>query len=355
MEIASEMKQFLNLYSESLKHFTLCIVCNKKSGLSSSIEKSSEYFSDDEFEEIVSMFSTLDMEMEFFLNEDDFIKFILKDQSSRRFVVYNAAQSGNGPGRKSLIPAFCNLHEIPVAGSNAYVVALCRHKYHTNRLLSAANFPVPFSSVYTDKINDQYLPFENQKIILKPIYESASIGIDVNSIIIFTLEERIKELIKKKQESLKQPIMLQQFIDGYEVEIPVFSYRKRVVCFHPIGISLDSNYYMGDRILDYESVYFDRYNFYDFQTIDIPKEKLIKTAKEVTLYLGIEGLGRIDFRIGKKGDFYITDVSTNPHFVKHSSIHYAFKQSSMCENNIARAIVCGALSKMNIDYVSAQN
>jgi D-alanine-D-alanine ligase len=104
---------------------------------------------------------------------------------------------------------------------------------------------------------------------------------------------------------------------------------------------------MGEQILNYELVYFDRYQFYDFTAISVLSEQLIQNAKKAALYLGIEGLGRIDFRIHSKEEkFYITDVSTNPHFVTHSAVHFAFQQSSLCDSDIVKAIICCALSKL---------
>jgi D-alanine-D-alanine ligase len=354
-DIVAQINSLFTSYSDLLSGFILCIVCNTKNVDSQSDIMSTEYFSESEFEEIVSLFSCLNMNMEFFLNEDEFIRFILNRHSLTNLVVYNAAQSGKGAGRKSLIPAFCNLHNIPCTGSNAYVASLCRHKYHVNKLLSAASFPVPPSWLYINGIQDKDTPSENQKIILKPVYESASIGIDDDSIIQYSGDEKTFAIIYKKQQFLEEPIMLQQFINGFEVEVPVLAYNGTVIGFPPVGISINDTYLLDDQILNYELVYFDRYQFYDFMKIDSLSKQLVQIAKEAAFYLGIEGLGRIDFRIHPQGNFFITDVSTNPHFVKHSSVHFAFQQSGLSDNDIVRAVVCCALSKLCDNHASDQN
>ena len=345
-DIITKVNTLFASYSKLLPDFSLCVVCNTKTIKTQADIMSTEYFSENEFEEIVSLFSSLNMEMEFFLNEDDFIRFIVNKQSLRHLVVYNAAQSGRGAGRKSLIPAFCNFYKIPCTGSNAYVVSLCRHKYHVNKLLSTASFSVPSSWLYINGIQDKNTPNENQKVILKPVYESASIGINNSSVIQYSNNKKILETIYKKQLSLEQPIMLQQFIEGFEVEIPVLSYNGVVIAFPPVGISINDIQLLGDLILNYELVYFDRYQFYDFTANSAFNGKLVQVAREATLFLGIEGLGRIDFRIQPNGNFYITDVSTNPHFVTHSSVHYAFQLNNLQSSDIATAIICCALSKL---------
>jgi len=211
----------------------------------------------------------------------------------------------------------------------------------------AGSFSVPSTWLYINDIQDKDIPNENEKIILKPIYESSSIGIDNESVIKYNRNEKILAIIRKKQHNLKQPIMLQQFISGFEVEVPVISYNGIVIGFPPVGISLNDTHLMGDQILNYELVYFDRYQFYDFTTISMLSEQLTQNAKKAALYLGIEGLGRIDFRIHSKEEkFYITDVSTNPHFVTHSAVHFAFQQSGLCDSDIVKAVICCALSKL---------
>ena len=346
MNIFDKVKVLIETYSESLKMFTLCIVCNTKSAQAIPSNRDTEYFSDDEFEEIISMFTMLGMNMEFFLNENDFIQFVLNDKSERRLVVYNAAQSGKGPGRKSLLPSFCNLHKILIAGSNAYVVSLCRHKYHTNKLLSAASFPVPRSWIYANRLLDLDKPDKGQKIILKPLYESASIGVDSDSVVHFSDDDQMQKMLRKRQTMMEQPIMLQQFIEGYEVEVPILSYSGSIVCLPPIGISLGATPLMNNQILDYETVYFDKYRFYDFRSIGVVSDLISKTAEEIALYLGIEGLGRVDFRVKRDFSFFVTDVSTNPHFIEHSSTYHAFRLLGMNRDDIAKVVICEALSKI---------
>ncbi|MDR2870860.1 MAG: hypothetical protein LBV04_10450 [Deferribacteraceae bacterium] len=350
-KIATLLDNLFMSQSELLSNFTLCIVCNKKETQHSSLLES-EYFSDIEFEEIVHLFTSLGMATEFFLNEDEFIKFVLNN-SNKQLVTYNAAQSGRGAGRKSLVPAFCNMHNIPYTGSNAYVVSLCRHKYHTNKLLSSVGFPVPQSWLYNGGFTGKITPCEGQKIILKPIYESASVGINNDSILTFNNNKELIKIIQNKQDLHKQPILLQTFLSGFEIEVPILSFNLEVNSLLPVGISLDGIQLLGENILDYERVYFDKYEFYDFSQNTLGNT-LIDVAQNVARFLGIEGLGRVDFRTDKTGQFYITDVSTNPHFVTHSSVSYAFKNLGFSSIDIARTIVCSALSK-NSNQNSDQN
>jgi len=343
------LKILWNETYEALMKKRIFIVCNTKSESHITVPEQSkiatEYFSDDEFEEIASMFAALDIPMDFFTYEDNFIRHILNNPNEKwsDYLVYNAAQSGFGPGRKSLIPSFCNLHGLQCTGSNAYVVSLCRHKYHVNKILSQHGISVPETWLYFHGWNTNGVPPNGKKVIIKPIYESASIGIDRDAIQIY--DPHIDELINKKMHIHRQPILVQEFIEGYEAETPIIRIENETYSCGPVGISVDNEPLLGDNFLDYERIYFDKYTFYNFEDLFRQTADINKCAKTAANILGIEGLGRIDFRIKPDGSFYVTDVSTNPHFVSHSSVSFAFKKRGLNELHIAKTVLGATIKK----------
>ena len=327
----------------------LFVVCNKKNEHQSTssfnysgFDISTEFLSDSEFDEVITLLGLLHTPIEIFQNETDFLDYVIHNTKSlKKVLVYNSAQSGIGPGRKSLVPAFCNMKRIPYTGSNAYVVSLCRHKYHVNKLLSFAGHQVPLSWLYDENGWLEGPPEINKKVIVKPIYESASIGIDDHAVFFYTAKS--DEEIFKKHKELKQPILVQEFITGYEVEYPFLCFRGYPIPLLPIGISLDNeNQAMGNNILTYEKVYFDKYRFYDFSSNTQTDTRIARDAAHAVRILGLNGLCRVDFRVSENGEPYITDVSANPHFVTHSSVHFAIKQMGFDVDFIPRSIVASA-------------
>jgi D-alanine-D-alanine ligase len=326
----------------------LLIVCNTKDYHSESkeaIHMDSEYFSDNEFEQIAEMFGSIGIPIDFFTYEDNFIQFVLSRKDVLTdILVYNAAQSGTGPGRKSLIPAFCGLHRLTCTGSNAYIVSLCRHKYHVNKLLAQLGIPTPRSWLFKDGWLLNQSPEIGLKVIIKPIYESASIGISDSSVQIY--HPRIENLILDQMQRYQQPIIVQEFISGYEVEVPQVRAGEESYCFSPVGISIEDKLQPGNEILNYKRIYFDNYSFYDFKKISNDCAlRLQNCAVSVASILGMEGLCRVDFRIKPDQTFYVTDVSTNPHFVAHSSVNFAFRKINLFPTDIARSILSAAIIK----------
>lgn len=342
---------FIEQNSTILKEYTLLIVCNVKSETNTKhnyddFDVATEYLSDIEFEQILSLFGKCHLkDVEIFNNELSFIDYILKHSNrleNEKIIVYSSAQSGTGAGRKSLIPAFCNLNDLLYTGSNPYVVSLCRQKYHVNKILLSAGMPVPMTFLYNKGWLFDQKPIQHQEIILKPIYESASIGIDSSSLKYYT--DELDEEIKMRNIKMRQPIIAQQFVEGYEVEFPVYITANEIYPLLPVGLSLSpTEDKMGKNFLNYEDIYFDRYYFYNFEQNGCYNNEMVNIVKKTVRLLGMHGLCRVDFRVVDKNHFYITDVSTNPHFITHSSIYYAFYLLGLQEHNIAEGILLSAL------------
>jgi D-alanine-D-alanine ligase len=299
--------------------------------------------SDEEFEEIAGMFGALGIPVDFFIHEDGFIQHVLQQETryNKKSIVYNAAQSGTGPGRKALIPSFCNMHGLVCTGSNAYVVSLCRHKYHVNKLLQQSGIPVPDSWLYYHGWLHNCSPPFGQKVIVKPIYESASIGIDNNSVFVF--DSNTETMLKERALIHRQPVIVQEFIKGYEAEVPLVIAEKDTISFDAVGISVNGKTLLNELFLDYDKIYFDKYAFFNLNEEWKGSDVLLPCAESVADLLGMTGLCRVDFRIQEDGRYFVTDVSTNPHFVRHSSIGYAFRKLGYEAIHIAKTILGSAL------------
>lgn len=132
----------------------------------------------------ISDYTGNSVKAEFFSDEDDFIKYIIKmsSQNLSEYIVLSSAQKGTKIGRKSLIPSFCDLYNVKYIGSNPYVVSLCRDKYRTSCILKENQINTPHSWMYDIRygwIGSSPEGYPNQ-LIIKPNYEASSIGISVS-------------------------------------------------------------------------------------------------------------------------------------------------------------------------------
>lgn len=330
-EIRSRLRALSALSLQSASEIAVMSVANLQDdgGVKSTLDRQTEYFSESELDEIIRGFRQCGFYCDTFIGEDAFMRWVLgggpKRFPRRHLFVYNTAQTGGGAGRKSLIPSFCALHGIRTLNSNAYAVSLARHKFHVNAILRAAGTPVPMTWWYLgsgDWLND-VAPTPDRRVLCKPTFESASIGITAQSVGLVGPQflARLDDLIAQ----LGQPLVVQEFVSGREAETPIVV-DGFPIALPSVGISIDGQRELGDDFLVYEKVAVDNFGFYRLEEDDPHLvARLGEAASSAARTLQLEGFCRVDARIGDNGDIRITDVSTTPHLVAHSSFAFRFK------------------------------
>lgn len=309
----------------------------------------SEYLTLRQYNKILSSLRQEGFDVISYFDETEFMNDVItkkcENGHGRELLVINSAQKGTKVGRKSLIPAFCDLHHIYYNNSNAYVVSLCRDKYNSGCLLENWGFPVPESWLY--RYNHGWIlknkPPIDEKVILKLNYETSSIGLGKNNI--FNYDESKDSLIDAISQKYKQDVIIQKFIYGYETEVP-FIYGKNSFVFPPVGIKLEDNKTLGDKILDYEIRKNHPYEFYDFkQECPEAASKIQECTQWIASSLNISGLGRIDYRITPKQQYFVTDIATNPGYGDFSSTYHIFKSFGYSYSEMLTILVGITLDK----------
>jgi D-alanine-D-alanine ligase len=286
-----------------------------------------EFFKYNEFKEIVMKIQNEFTFVYPFFNELEFIHEILnKNERTNDFIVYNLSRNGIKEGKKALIPAFCDLLDIKYTGSNAFVTSLARNKYVFSSLLKQHNICVPKSYLYL-KDGGWYnseKPSIGDKLIVKFVCESASIGIDQNNIFYYdkSKDEMLNSILIKN--NITQ-LLVQEFISGYECEVPVII-GEDIYPLGVVGISINTFTNLSDHILT--STISDN-NEYEFYLLSNEKENalienILNTTRKVVQLLGMSDIARIDFRISDDNKYYVTDIAASPYTTEHSSFQYLF-------------------------------
>jgi D-alanine-D-alanine ligase len=298
-----------------------------------------EHFTPQEFDEIYrGIVDTGFFIKKVFFSELDFIKDIITDiMEYSTFVVFNLCRNGTKMNNKAIVPAICDLLKISYTSSSAGSCALARNKLLFTSYLSANGILCPISGRYVNDLIDQ-LPLDS-KIIYKPNDGSASQGISSESIM--SLANALHKCYGD--------YLIQEYIDGYECEVPIFCVSDQCLAMPPIGISFNSNSHT-DILSDIDSMN-NNYNFYnlsDILSIEIC-ERIMHDAKKTFNLLNLEIYGRVDFRIDKKTlRHYLIDISTTPYITRHSSFAYAVKANGGEYSDIFRLIVEASLYRNQI-------
>ena len=311
---------------------------------------SAEFMNLINFENIVETFRDMGFETIAYFNENDFIKDSVNNNYwkdySKKVIVYNTAQNGTKIGRKSLIPAFCYQNDIVICGSNPYVVSLTRHKFHCDQLLSAMgiNTPKSFFFLGNGRWYLERCPENNMKVLAKLNYEASSIGMSEDNLFEYNFNKI--SFLNKLSEFYRQPIDVQEYIEGYELEVPCIRSENTIETAFPVGIEYNGDSFFKNQALTYDIRMKKDYAHYNYYNINPEIAATIEeTAKQVMEYINIEGFGRVDFRVDKHGNYYVTDIAAHPGIGPASAFVYVFQNYGYVFSDLLKVIIILALNK----------
>ena len=336
----------LNYYNENKIDFDVYIVADAQFKTCKYMSEQiihadeNEFFSRTEFAEIVSAIFNCFGFARVFYSEIEFIKYVLDNNILKsECIVYNFSRDGRANGKKSLIPAFCDLLNIKYTGSDAFVISLLRNKYVYTKFLEENGITVPRIELFSDKSDLHLLlsQYKDQYVIVKNRYESASIGMTDKNV--FRLcQNSLQHLNNLLKEMCTDSLLVQEYIDGIECEVLVLQYKGKYYALDPVQILFKTNL----NFIDTDTS--NTYN-YEFKVIESSIKFLLQaTAQKAAELLGVKDYARFDFRI-KKGVPYLFDIAGTPYTIYHSSISYLFTQYyQMPYENIYKVIVACMLS-----------
>ncbi len=270
-----------------------------------------EFFSENEFKEITHYIRKLNFNTTNIFNEIEFIEQYISKYKDDEIIVFNLARNGIKEGKKSLIPSFCDLLNIAYTGSNAFTISLCRNKYIYSMFL--VNF-IPEHIPKTYKISCKIQNFNFPKFgkfIVKPIAESGSIG--VSNVLDFS---KYQDLAKINHIN-NQPMLLQQYLNGDEYEVPIIEKNGEYIALNPVLISSTESFLSEKISKDNNFIYVKS------KLTKEDNEKLKQISIKIASLLGIKSYGRIDYKFNEK-NFYLIDIACSPYLTEHSSFYYNF-------------------------------
>lgn len=303
-----------------------------------------EFLSINEYNELITSLQEYGFYVLIYFDTNEFISdYLLGKFSNTSVIIFEGSQKGIGKARDAFVPTFCDLQNIRHTGPNAYVNSICSNKYHWSKLLEYHNITVPKSWRYSSVgwLNNQNPP-QNKLLISKPCYECASIGVHRESV--SHLNDSYESYLRKMSKSYNQPMIVQEFIPGYEVEVPLLIHDKNPYILPPVVLYQNNNVMMGENFLDFENIYDDNYHFCLLETINIEYSQRIQgEVMKIISILELEKYARIDFRISSNGKCYVIDINSYPHIVSHSSFAYAFTSLGFHERDVLPCIIANIL------------
>ncbi len=264
-------------------------------------------------------------------------------------LIFNLAESYGGDDTKDLhIPAFMDLIGLRYTGSGPHGLLLAQDKALAKKIIGFHGIQTPFSAVShsgrVDYAHDVKFP-----LILKPVSEDGSIGIDVDSVVnsVKDLMERIHLL----QEKFNVPILIEEYIEGREIYAAILGNDPPEAL--PL-VELDLSKLPADtpRIAG-RDVKFERDSeAYRLTKSAVAKDldqemigKLQEAAKTTYRALKLRDYGRIDMRLRKDGAIYVIEANPNPWLSSQAEFAMAARGSERTYTEMIKAIVEVAMAR----------
>lgn len=220
--------------------------------------------------------------------------------------------------RNMNVPAFCENYNIKYFNPDPYVQVLCQDKFVTKKFAENFEIKTPRSLlVFSHSYNIDLLNNFNYPVIIKPNYESESIGITQNSIVsnIDQADYLVKQLLKDFD-----GILIEEYIEGNEIAITIFG-NSDDLFFEEVELCFPSR----------ENFTYKAYTSEIKQHIAIEIKKSsylteddVKHIKQLYYNLSPNKLIRIDGRI-KNSEFYLIEINANPGLYPKSVVPKTFK------------------------------
>ncbi len=249
---------------------------------------------------------------------DEFLRNVLREKVD---IVFNIAEGrGNYRSREAQVPSILEMLDIPYVGSDPECLAVSLDKPLTKKLVKLAGIPTPewrmiISQRALLETSWSGFPFP---AIVKPAYEGSSKGIHPNSLV-DSPQEAIRT-VGEMLELYRQPVMLEQFIEGDEITVGILGNSPPKV----LGMMRILPRKYSNRFVYTVEVKRDWKNMVDYECPACLKER---TSEMVTAYslkifetLGCRDFSRIDFRVNTDGIPYMLEINPLPGLGDYSDL-----------------------------------
>ncbi len=255
-------------------------------------------------------------------------------------LVFNLCEGlGENSSSEIHVASVLELFNIPFTGSGPLALALCHNKALTKAILNTHHIPTPQYLVIKpgDKISKNGLGFP---LIVKPIHEDGSFGIEDDSVVSNMQELKNKTIMIHKV--FHQPAIIEEYIDGREFNVSILGnnsfdfVQMREIEFSPSSdvkiLSFKSKWKQSS--LDYQATLSTSVK----QLSKSIENKILCLAQECFRIFNMRDYARIDFRFGKSEVPYVIDINPNPCISDGSGMVLAAKQNKINYANLIRKI-----------------
>jgi D-alanine-D-alanine ligase len=237
-------------------------------------------------------------------------------RAARPDVVFNLCEALEGDPRLEVAAAWMlELLRLPYTGCRPAAIGLCLEKPVAKSVLLANGVSVPLGQ--TLATGDERIWVESPRYIVKPSREDASHGISSRSVVASPAEARA--LAREIVAEYHQPALLEEFIDGREVNVAILESEHGPRILPPSEIDYTSFPPELPRIVSYAAKWDPHSPEWKHMPVvpmadagDAAGTALKAMALQAWRVLGLSGYARIDFRLHATRGAFVLEANPNP-------------------------------------------
>ncbi|MHC1692995.1 MAG: hypothetical protein AB9828_08210 [Sphaerochaetaceae bacterium] len=259
-------------------------------------------------------------------------------------MVFNLVETLHGSRLIHLAPALFEALRVPFTGGGSQGMYLSSNKLLAKRLMRLAGIPTP--EWVEDPKTADLSALLGSPLIVKPIAEEASVGINDDSVRVFNTRDELEQAFSTFGPAT---VFAERFIDGREFNISILPIKgvpqvlpPAEMCFldYPLGKPAIAGYEAKWEESSFAYTHTQR-NF-AFGPSD---SLLIGQLKDLSLrcweLFGSQGYARVDFRVDSRGVPYVLELNVNPCIAEDSGFTAAAQVAGMTHMEMIERIVQG--------------
>lgn len=272
----------------------------------------------------------------------EFAKHLDEHRNDVVFPMYYGPASYNSKG---VVPSLCETYGINYIGADAYAQLICNDKMLSKQYASNFRICSPKGYVLRPHVSPDAVLTElnhlNLPLVVKPNVGGGSTGISANSIV-HSHNDAI-ELARFLINKLQVPILIEEYIEGYEVELITVGSQKRITFCEEVQLLMGSKTYFDHDLWSFET------KNTDDSSIAFTMSQYISSRDRdnlLTLFQSFDKLEmiRFDGRI-KNGCFYLIELSPDCYLGNDCAFYYAFQEKGYSHSEMFRFLINNSLNQ----------
>ncbi|MBI5149588.1 MAG: ATP-grasp domain-containing protein [Candidatus Omnitrophica bacterium] len=225
-------------------------------------------------------------------------------------IVFNISEGTVGRNRESQVPVLLEWKGVPYVGSDALTLGITLDKIVAKKMfisegIPTARFFAAAAAEGLEKLNTIGYP-----LIVKTAHEGSSKGISRDSRV--ENLEALKRQVRLVNTVYKQPALVEEFISGTEFTVAVLG-NDPAQAMPVVQVSIDGDVELGDEFYTFERISSSNLRYVCPAKIsDGLTRKIQDIAVRAYQCVGCRDLGRVDFRVDKKGNPYVLEINPLP-------------------------------------------